>query len=131
MHQANLSTQLDALHAWTAAERQGIGTLALSEIDSGLNARRQQLLRLLQQVFDTLTAYMRKILATGGELASGVATRECQNPFTRLACPAMCDQRDGVSVQGGIPYGNAQPSRGSILAQRQETGQGLGHSSPA
>ena len=48
---------------------------------------------------DTLTAFKRKILATGGELVSGVATHECQNPFMRLACPAMCDERDGVSVR--------------------------------
>ena len=44
------------------------------------------------------------MLATGGELASGVATREYRNHFTRKVCPTLCDsqrQRDGL--MSGLP----------------------------
>ena len=45
-----LTTQLQHLHAWASSERQGVETLVLSDIGSGLNARRRQFQRLLRLV---------------------------------------------------------------------------------
>ena len=48
--QADLSTQLEALRTWAASERPGVEVLVLSDVGSGLNARRRQLQRLLHLV---------------------------------------------------------------------------------
>ena len=47
---ADLATQLDVLREWAGKERPGRETLVLSDIGSGLNARRKNLQRLLRLV---------------------------------------------------------------------------------
>jgi excisionase family DNA binding protein len=47
---ADLDSQLERLQAWARTERQGIGTLVLSDIGSGLKAGRRHLQRLLKLV---------------------------------------------------------------------------------
>jgi putative resolvase len=47
---ADLDSQLKRLQAWARTERQGIGTLVLSDIGSGLKAGRRHLQRLLKLV---------------------------------------------------------------------------------
>jgi putative resolvase len=54
--QDDLNTQLERLQAWASSQRKGVETLVLSDIGSGLKARRRQLQRLLKMVCEDRVA---------------------------------------------------------------------------
>jgi hypothetical protein len=61
---------------------------------------------------DTPHGSSRGILATGGELVSGVATHEYRNHFTLWACPAPCDF--SVVSGDGIVRGASHEATASV-----------------